>query len=137
MIWPMGVGDEGRLESQAVETGARAPRTQALTSSNKQRDTEQTADTKHPPSQPRCFNVAAALTQITAVYFPPGGPRAEDRRAHQTLEKDELEEGAPLQFVILDRTPSSPKTNKQVVGIGFEVVRGRVIHDITGIGSTS
>lgn len=136
----MGVGDEGRLVSQSVETGARAPRTQALTSSNKQRDTEQTADTKHPnrtaPLQRRRRSrlLHRALTQITGVYFPSGGPPAEDQPAHQTPEEDEEEEGAPLQFVILDRTP---KKNKQAVGIGFEVVRGRVIHDITGIGSTT
>lgn len=130
----MGVGDEGRLVSQSVETEARAPRTQALTSSNKQRDTEQTADTKHP--RPNCA-AAASSTRFNPNnrrVFSLGGPPAEDQRAHQTLEEDEEEEGAPLQFVILDRTP---KKNKQAVGIGFEVVRGRIIHDIAGIGSTT
>lgn len=136
----MGVGDEGRLVSQSVETGARAPRTQALTSSNKQRDTEQTADTKRPhpnhaaptslpqPPPPPRFN------PNNRCVFSLWGPPAEDQPARQTPEEDEEEEGAPLQFVILDRTP---KNNKQAVGIGFEVVRGRVIHDITGIGSTT
>lgn len=135
----MGVGDEGRLVSQSVETGARAPRTQALTSSNKQRDTEQTADTKHPhpnraaptlPPQPP----PPRFNPNNRRVFSLGGAPAEDQPAHQTPEEDEEEEGAPLQFVILDRTP---KKNKQAVGIGFEVVRGRVIHDITGIGSTT
>lgn len=132
----MGVGDEGRLVSQSVETGARAPRTQALTSSNKQRDTEQTADTKHPHPN-RAAAAASSSTRFNPNnqrVFSLGGPPAEDQRAHQTLEEDEEEEGAPLQFVILDRTP---KKNKQAVGIGFEVVRGRVIHDIAGIGSTT
>lgn len=67
------------------------------------------------------------------VFSLGGGPPAEDQRAHQTLEENE-EDGAPLQFVILDRTP---KKNKQVVGIGFEVVRSHVIPDNTATRPTT